>query len=226
MMNQPDEKDKCVCCCECCELYACCILCTKLCDCECKYNCNCFANYWFCNPDVCFPLFKISIYPCMLSFCASHAAVCCSLHLVALILMVSCCGGAGQSASGDLENPCKICDECDEAWTWIPLWKMCNELKCSYSGYENASRDEEGRFFWSTSYTCFNETFCTESEEQKADTVTVQPQAQTQASMPSAPKSNELPSYEQFEAFSAIAKIELVPGNRENWQSVSDVSDV
>ena len=228
-MSQPVE-DKCVCCCKCCDLCNLCNWFINLCDCECNYDCNCLAKFWFCKPDVCYPLFKISIYPCMLSFCASYTTFCCSLHLAALILMVSCCGGAMQGAAGEpkIENPCKSCDECDEAWTWLPLRKMCNELNFwSSTNYENAYRDEQRQYFWSTSFTCFNKTFCTKPQSQKADIITVQPQAQTQASMPSsAPKSNELPSYAQFEAFSAISNIELVPGNRENWQSVSDVSDV
>ena len=229
-MNQPVEE-KCVCCCECCDL---CVLgnwLINLCDCECNYDCNCLAKFWFCKPDVCYPLFRISIYPCMLSFCASYTAVCGSLNLVALILMISCCGGGGggggTSASGDpIENPCKICDECCDAWTWLPLSKICNELHFwSSTNYENAPRDEKEHYFWSTSFTCFNETFCTEPQEQKADTVTVQPQTQ-KASIPSSvPKiaSDELPSYAQVDAFSAILNIELVPGKRESWSSVSDV---
>lgn len=227
-MSQPVE-DKCVCC-FCCDLCAWCTKCTNFCDCECNYDCNCLAKFWFCKPDVCFPLFRISIYPCMLPFCASYTTVCCSLHLAALILMVACCGGGGETSSSNSENPCKTCDECDDAWMWIPLRKMWNVLFCTggLRGYERSRHYENGEHFWSTSSTCFNKTFCTKPQSQKADIVTVQPQAQ-EASMPSSvPKfaSDELPSYAQFEAFSAISKIELVPGNRETWMSVSDVSDV
>ena len=211
MTNHEEGNCFCINCCNSCLGCVCCI---NLCDYECKYDCNCFANCWFCNPRGCFPLFRVSIYPCVVSGCILSTTFCASNSLC--ILMLSCIRKSAQNIVGEpkIINPCKQCDDCALAYLWFPFWKMVNEIMCygGCMGYENAHHTDKREIFWCTSYTCFKGTFCTEP-------VTVQPQAHK---VPVHEVSEVhkflfvLPSYEETpnEEFCSVEfKIE----ERENW---------
>lgn len=195
------ERDDC-----CCDWFI------NLCNCECNYNCNCLAKYSFCKPYPCFICYKVSIRPCILSFCIPYTAVCISGHLVVGCLI---CFSGGCGDKNDQTNiSCDKCDKCTDAYFFNPLSKMCHEL------FSWNTDSGDGRFFETTSYKFFTKTFCDK------DSVTIQPPLQKVSvplPVPQIPKEEELPTYSDYLVFTAISQIKLKPGNREEWSTDSNV---
>jgi hypothetical protein len=202
MSLEMSSQMSCYCCCECCDYYVFCDWCIALCDCECDYDCNCLAKYWFCNIDVCFPCIKTAILPCVLAILIPFTSFCIAQHLVVAFLCCACSDCT--STNGDI-NPCidqfNKCEECDDACFWTPCIKMWSELICcdKFMGYEKweNNTEEQERYFECTSHTKMKEMFFTKS-------VTVQPVMQTNVLVRSV--STEIPPpYHAVSDFSEIS---------------------